>query len=372
MRVIGSFDKEDRAKRFSLFLKKMGVENSLEKVDGSSEVWVYNEDELIAAKIYLDDFSKNPNDTRFDVSLQDLPVEDLDKEIDLYGDEIKLGELYERKPIAAKVTLFCLISCIFIYLINLFQTAFLEKSYGDIFLLTPAQYYLLYDIPLTYRKQQKLLEKNKSYFQEKKVPVGLQQKLAQIEKIPYWKGFYDIIVNKLKGAKVDFSAPLFEKIRKFELWRIISPSFLHKDFLHLLFNLFWLWILGKQIEERLSKWSYILLIFLLAAITNTAQYLMSGPYFLGYSGVAMGLAGFIWSRQQTAPWEGYPLQKPVLIFLSFYILSILFLQGIIFVTEVLNWDLFSLNIANTAHVSGLAFGYLFGKFPLFAWRTVEH
>jgi GlpG protein len=101
---------------------------------------------------------------------------------------------------------------------------------------------------------------------------------------------------------------------------------MHSDFFHILFNMLWLWALGKQIEERLKKGKLCLLIIILSVVSNCCQYLVSGPYFLGFSAVIVGFAGFIWSRQIKAPWEGYPLQKTTLLFILLFVLAMFGLE----------------------------------------------
>ena len=55
--------------------------------------------------------------------------------------------------------------------------------------------------------------------------------------------------KKSRDGKTAKEIPLFEKIRQGELWRLFTPCILHRDFLHILFNMIWVWILVKQIEE---------------------------------------------------------------------------------------------------------------------------
>ena len=85
------------------------------------------------------------------------------------------------------------------------------------------------------------------------------------------------------------------------------------------FNMAWLWYLGRQIEQRAGSVRMLLMILVVGIIANVAQYLMSGPYFLGFSGVVVGMVGFIWVRQRVAPWEGYPLPRGVLCSSSFFL-----------------------------------------------------
>ena len=142
------------------------------------------------------------------------------------------------------------------------------------------------------------------------------------------------------------------------------------ELIHILFNMLWLWMLGRQVEERIKKWQYISVSLIIAIASNTAQYLMSGPLFIGYSGVICGLAGFIWMRQRKAPWEGYPLQKGTLIFLAVFILAMMGLQVASFVLIRFNIAEFDMNIANTAHIVGALTGIVLGRISFFSKGAV--
>jgi GlpG protein len=128
----------------------------------------------------------------------------------------------------------------------------------------------------------------------------------------------------------------------------------------------WLFILGRQIEERIGIVRYIFLSLLIGIAGNVAQYLMSGPDFLGYSGIVTGMVGFIWIRQKIAPWEGYPLQKPVIIFITVFVLAMLAFEVFVVSLKFFHIDWGSVALANTAHVIGGLFGALLGRLSMFA------
>lgn len=88
------------------------------------------------------------------------------------------------------------------------------------------------------------------------------------------------------GAKV--SANIFELG---ETWRLLTANFLHRDLLHLGFNLFFLFNVGGTIENAYRKQDYglILLSSALAAMLTSA--LMSPLPSVGSSGVVLGLFG---------------------------------------------------------------------------------
>src|SRR5690606_16541906 len=77
----------------------------------------------------------------------------------------------------------------------------------------------------------------------------------------------------------------FPEIASGQLWRLVTPIFLHGGILHLVFNMLWLYQLGSAIEHYEGSRLLLLMVMILGALCNTAQYLVSGPAFVGMSGV---------------------------------------------------------------------------------------
>ena len=194
--------------------------------------------------------------------------------------------------------------------------------------------------------------------------------IAAAEAIPYWKGIYSFVEQE-KDTNAP-APPMFEKIREGEIWRLFTPCLLDRGFLHILFNMAWLWILGKQIEERAGKWRMLLLIIATSIASNVAQYLVSGPFFLGFSGVVVGMAGFIWMRQKVAPWEGYPLSRMTVFFLLIFVLAMFALEVFSLAMQLFAHSPLSANIANTAHVIGGLTGFCSEDFLFLRVRRYEH
>jgi GlpG protein len=369
MRIISSFDKEDLASRFSIYLKQMGIENLCEMQNNAFVVWVYNEDEIEAAKICLEEFQKDPADFRFDVFLS----EDNNKRVDDNFEKQLLEEISLRIPkkkFKGKLTALFVFLCFVVYLFNAIEESQLKKTvpYSD-FCLTPIEYYLFFEAPYTNNDIANIFKKY-DITTEKKLPKGLVKELNKTM-TPAWPGIYNIALSKLAHKYLPVKSVFNDIFKKWQLWRLITPAFLHRDFLHILFNMIWLWLLGRQIEERLSSLKYLTLIISLAIFTNVLQYLVSGPYFMGFSGVIMGMAGFVWMRQKIANWEGYNFSKGTYYFLIFYVFSMLLLQIVSFVLSWISIK-FPVNIANTAHIAGVVLGLLLGRSSLFAWRVLEH
>ena len=135
-------------------------------------------------------------------------------------------------------------------------------------------------------------------------------------------------------------------------WRFITPMFIHFGWLHLVFNLLWVWEIGRKIE--LMNGAIVLFVVVIASSlsANVTQYLMSGPsLFGGMSGVVFGLLGhsLIWSRLVPSKDMGVP--KGIYIFMLVYL--VIGFTGVI--------DLLGLGtLANGAHLGGLIGGVVIG------------
>src|SRR5262249_53638668 len=71
------------------------------------------------------------------------------------------------------------------------------------------------------------------------------------------------------------------RIRHGEVWRLVSPIFLHFGFLHLLFCLYWLNDIGGMVEIRKGTLWLVGLVVLIAVPSNLAQYAVDGANFGG-------------------------------------------------------------------------------------------
>jgi GlpG protein len=135
-----------------------------------------------------------------------------------------------------------------------------------------------------------------------------------------------------------------------EIWRLITPIFIHFDLLHIVFNMLMLRDLGSLVEIRQSSKVLILLVVTIGIGSNLGQYFYSGPDFGGMSGVLYGLLGYIWLRGQCDPASGLflaPMTIAVMIIWFF-----LCLLGII------------PHVANACHAVGLFMGMIIGAAPL--------
>ena len=135
-------------------------------------------------------------------------------------------------------------------------------------------------------------------------------------------------------------------------WRLITPMFIHFSWLHIVFNLLWVWEIGRKIEFTNSAVVLFVAVIASSLAANVTQYLLSGPsLFGGMSGVVFGLLGhsLIWSR--LVPSKDVGLPSGIYIFMLVYL--VVGFTGVI--------DLLGLgSLANGAHLGGLIGGFATG------------
>lgn len=143
---------------------------------------------------------------------------------------------------------------------------------------------------------------------------------------------------------------LTDMLSRGELWRLLTPVFLHFSIPHLLFNSAVIFEIGRRIEAVDGVVRFAALVVLLGAISNVVQYVVGDtPRFGGLSGVAYGLVGYVLVRARINPAE--PLwQLPGGIALGLVVFLVLFSTGIT--------ERFGLYVANGAHWGGLIAGAL--------------
>ncbi len=149
----------------------------------------------------------------------------------------------------------------------------------------------------------------------------------------------------------------FVSIEKGQVWRFITPMFLHGNIMHLMFNMMGVFFLGSIIERLQGS----LFLVGLTIVTHIAgmmlnvmlpsadvlpaalQELAGSPFAIGASGALYGLFGYLWIRPSIDPLFPVRLDdRNVMIMLGWLVACIFIFKG----------------IANGAHIGGLISGMI--------------
>ncbi len=138
-----------------------------------------------------------------------------------------------------------------------------------------------------------------------------------------------------------------------ELWRILTPAFLHGSPIHLLFNMLSLASLGRLTERLEGIGRYALIILLIAIGSHLFQGLMptkwfGSPNFVGISGVIFGLLGYMGTKTTLRPDLGF--QLPAQVYIMTALILVLGFSG----------GTKDFQLANLAHLGGLVVGIAIG------------
>jgi GlpG protein len=179
------------------------------------------------------------------------------------------------------------------------------------------------------------------------------------------------LLESLRFVRSSEAQNNFGDVQRGEVWRLVTPIFVHYGPMHLIFNMWVMYVLGGQIEDRRGRWFFGGFILVAAILSNVAQAAVAQwqhhlGLFGGMSGVGYAVFGYLWMKVKFDPAAGYQLDKlNVFIMLLWLVLCILrdyppfegMLRGLI-----------PHGVANTAHVVGLLVGMAAGYLPLLVKR----
>ncbi|MEX2174576.1 MAG: rhomboid family intramembrane serine protease [Pirellulaceae bacterium] len=161
------------------------------------------------------------------------------------------------------------------------------------------------------------------------------------------------------------ASDVWANIRQGEIWRLITPIFLHFGLTHLAFNMLALWSLGGQLENRRGTRYMLLLVLALAVLSNVGQAIEAsltggGLMFGGMSGVVYGIFGYLLIKIRFDNRDHYQMsQGTIFLGIAWFVLCLVrsFPEG----ERILA---FIPPIANSAHTVGLFAGMAIAYAPL--------
>jgi rhomboid protease GluP len=140
-----------------------------------------------------------------------------------------------------------------------------------------------------------------------------------------------------------FGANNLALVKAGQIYRLVACAFLHAGILHLLVNMYSLYIIGPQVESYIGKWKF-LAIYLVSAISGSLMSLVFG------TSVSVGASGAIFGLLGSLLYFGYHYRLYLSNALKTQIIPIIVLNLFI--------GFMSTNIDNGAHIGGLVGGYL--------------
>src|SRR6266404_2889068 len=295
MRMIGHLASEASARVFSEYLYAQGIDNQIEpERDGKWALWIYEEEQIGGAEGLLKQYWDNPADPKYAGAAKDARGRRLRQEKE---DEAARKRVHDAS--------------------RLFPGAISGVGFLTAILVAIS------------------------------VAVSLVSGFGGNRKPILWMYISEYIVE---GGVMDRLGGLLE-LRHGELWRLVTPIFVHFGVMHIFFNMLWLLDLGTMIERRQGTRVLAALVPVTAALSNLGQYLWQGPEFGGMSGVVYGLIGYIWMRGKFDSASGLFLHSST-------------------VTMAVVWFFLCLvgiipHVANAAHGVGFAVGLAWGYLSAF-------
>ena len=296
MRLIKQFDDENKARVFSDYLYINNIKNELRTGNRTWDIWVLDEDQLGEAENMLQEYLDHPDDLKYKKASRAVRIKKAqDEKIDIEHNK----KQYSRTQVFS----------------GLLGGGFQFSSVTGVLIICSVLVTLL------------------TYFS------GLDSLkiFLSIAKYKYEISEGRHLVRWLKGL---------QEISDGQVWRLITPIFLHFGIFHIIFNMMWLKDLGSMIEKKQGPIFFAIMVLIIGIASNIGQYIASGPLFGGMSGVVYGLVGYIWIRGKFDPMCGLYIHKHIVIMMiAWFFLCLTGIMG---------------SIGNTAHAVGLGVGVVWG------------
>ena len=318
MRQVGAIPNESDAQRFAAHLVAVGVDAHAEHERDTWAIWVRDENQLDEAKVELAQFLENPAHARYqdaERAAGERRRREESERAKAKGNVVEMRGRWGRGAGARRAPLTVALILLSVSVSIVSGTAFEHQATGG---------------------------------GDWRNPVRNQLLFANMT------------------SDTDPNAPSAEagwsQIMRGQLWRTITPIFIHFGVMHLIFNMFALYYYGAQVEDRRGTLRYALLVVLIAVASNIAQYVVEGnPYFGGMSGVGYGLFGFVWMRMLYDPKSGLGVSTVnTVIMIAWFMLCVAREFGP-FQEALANTVP---RVANTAHGVGLVMGLALGYLPV--------
>lgn len=333
MRLIGEIDNDQQAQLFASYLLTQGIESQVE-VGDVCEIWAKDEDRLDKAVQELEQFKSDPTNSRYANSIQEAKVitraeEKKRKRIQKKMIHVGARNMNRRPPLT-------------LIMIGICAAVALLTEFGE---ASPAH-------PI-YRALQF-------------VYVG-PPRSVELDNRHSTDGELNRDAMELRLAS----------LTRGQIWRTVTPIFIHYGIMHILFNMYMFFQFGKLIENRFGTYKFASLVLATAVLSNLVQCLVpvsvggSAPtaggsevgFILitqlgGMSGVVYGLFGFTWMKSTYDRTFGYRISESTIIILMVWFFLCIIPPQVL--ENAIGFRLGSGSVANWAHGIGLAVGLAVG------------
>ena len=305
MRQIGSLSDERDARRFAAFLVTQGIDAHAEVDAGEWAIWVRDENRIDEARDTFALFCKDPTDNRYqgvEQQAEAIQREAIQRRVEAQKNVVEMRGRWKntttnrRAPLTATMIGLSVVVTLF--------SAFGESQQG--------------------------------------VGGVINQKLMFCQPGPD---------GEIVGGPLG-------RISQGEVWRLVTPIFLHLSPIHLIFNMIMFFQFGGLVETLRGTARFAVMVLLMALLPNLAQAVfpvsLGGyPLFGGMSGVVYAFFGFMWMKSVFDPSSGIYL-PPTFVFI---LMGWLFFCMTPIATQMVG------NVANWAHAVGLLVGVVVGYWP---------
>ncbi|MCY2966905.1 MAG: rhomboid family intramembrane serine protease, partial [Planctomycetota bacterium] len=277
MRQIGTIENAADLERITDYLLTLGIRTHSDQEPEGFVLWAYDEDRIAEAKSEVIEFQRQPANPKYANAAREakqLRAAAAQRERQTRRQVISLGERWNRPANSPAVTWILIAISVAVTMgISLDQPSatIARRNEANALLTGPVT------VPTQYLTIQRYVI-NADAGPQSRAPI--------------------------------FQFPLFSRyseVARGEVWRLVTPIFLHFSVQHIAFNMLSLAGIGKMLEGRYGGRWLLLFVLLSAVFSNVAQYLYSGPTFGGMSGVVYALFGFAWMRGSYDPTAGFRL-----------------------------------------------------------------
>ncbi len=149
-------------------------------------------------------------------------------------------------------------------------------------------------------------------------------------------------------------------------YTLLTHMFLHGSWFHIIGNMWFLWVFGDNVEDRLGKFRYIIFYILCglgAAIVQTLISILFGGGHVPMVGASGALSGVLGAYMRMFPQARILALVPIFFFLTFMEIPAIVFIGLWFFIQLVN-GIVSLplvglgGVAWWAHIGGFVTGYL--------------